>query len=433
MLEGRRGKLSRNDPTKGKQNGCKVLYVVGYYRTFTGSQRSLSLLVEHLPVEVQATVMLTGEGRATAALRARGVNTVVLPVPPRLDAYEGKVLQSTTVATRLRYAADALAYSRRVWRFLRSERPDVVHCNDSRALLLTGWAARALRIPVVWHLRGFNPLSEMRALDMVAQRLASAIIIVADAVKPERLRRGLSCITIYNGIPASGMVRSSGKMVVDRAIADAGFSPSRTKRVLIASSLTPYKGHHHLLYAIASLISRNVEPADRLVCLVLGAESSPREKRYGEYLRSLAEKLNITQNLLWIGWQDDVEPWMHGADVVAVPTVESEVLAYSDGEQEAVRCLEGFPRTILEAMRAGRASVASDVAGVREAVDDGVTGIVVPPSDPTALAGALERLLGDAERRREMESHARARADLFDISKTVTHTLDLYRLLLRAP
>lgn len=70
---------------------------------------------------------------------------------------------------------------------------------------------------------------------------------------------------------------------------------------------------------------------------------------------------------------------------------------------------EGFPRSVLEAMRAGIPAVASDVGGVREAIEDRVTGFVVPPGDPKTLADRLRRLLTDSAARARMGAAGRQR------------------------
>ncbi|HVP01395.1 MAG TPA: glycosyltransferase, partial [Solirubrobacteraceae bacterium] len=71
---------------------------------------------------------------------------------------------------------------------------------------------------------------------------------------------------------------------------------------------------------------------------------------------------------------------------------------------------EGLSITVLEAMAAGRPVVASDVGGTRESVADGVTGVLVPPGRPDALAAALDALLRDPRRRAALGAAARARA-----------------------
>ena len=91
---------------------------------------------------------------------------------------------------------------------------------------------------------------------------------------------------------------------------------------------------------------------------------------------------------------------------------------------------EGIPKILLEAAAAGRPAVATDVPGSRDVVVDGETGFLVPLHDPTALADAIGRLVGDADLRRRMGAAARARAEAhFDEREAVERTLGLYERL----
>ena len=93
------------------------------------------------------------------------------------------------------------------------------------------------------------------------------------------------------------------------------------------------------------------------------------------------------------------------SEVVAVPSV-----AAASGDQD------GLPVALLEAMAAGCAVVGSRIAGIDAAVVDGESGVLVPPGDPAALAGALADLLADPDRRAKLGFAARARADDFSVA-----------------
>ena len=89
---------------------------------------------------------------------------------------------------------------------------------------------------------------------------------------------------------------------------------------------------------------------------------------------------------------------------------------------------EPFSRVLLEAMRMGRAVVATDVGGTPEAVEHGVTGLLVPKENPGALAKAISELLLDPRRREQMGASARQRAaEFFDEERLVTALLEVYR------
>lgn len=93
---------------------------------------------------------------------------------------------------------------------------------------------------------------------------------------------------------------------------------------------------------------------------------------------------------------------------------------------------EGLPVSIMEAMLAGVAVVATDVGSVREVVEDGVTGLVVPPEDPTAVAAAIVELRDDPQQRRAMGAAGRRVAeDRFTIEATVREYCSLFEQILR--
>jgi glycosyltransferase involved in cell wall biosynthesis len=103
-----------------------------------------------------------------------------------------------------------------------------------------------------------------------------------------------------------------------------------------------------------------------------------------------------------------------------------ELLATSDVFVLSSRS-EGGPISVLEAMAAGLPVVASDVGGVREQVDEGVSGLLVPAGDPAALAAALERVLGDPQLRRDLGAAGRGLVrERFDLARQQRLHLELY-------
>jgi glycosyltransferase involved in cell wall biosynthesis len=111
-------------------------------------------------------------------------------------------------------------------------------------------------------------------------------------------------------------------------------------------------------------------------------------------LRRLSEGFGIAQRVTFAGEHADVRPWLAAMDV------------YAQTSRTA-----GISNSILEAMAAALPVVATAVGGTPEVVVDGETGILVPGQDAAALAGALERLLGDAGARRAYGSAGRARVE----------------------
>jgi phosphatidylinositol alpha-1,6-mannosyltransferase len=132
-----------------------------------------------------------------------------------------------------------------------------------------------------------------------------------------------------------------------------------------------------------------------------------------------AEALRLVDHLYWAGWvpSADVSSWMAAADALIVPSRES-----ASGWKEA----QGL--VAVEAMLAGVPVVASRLGGLPDMVEDGVTGRLVPPNDPVALARALADLLRDPTERARLASRARAKAlAIFSPAAVTAATEALYR------
>ncbi|MCG0062364.1 glycosyl transferase [Streptomyces sp. FBKL.4005] len=126
---------------------------------------------------------------------------------------------------------------------------------------------------------------------------------------------------------------------------------------------------------------------------------------YRERCEALAAELGHADAVTFEGRVEDIKDAYAAGNVVMLSSIS-----------------EGFPFTLIEAMSCGRATVSTDVGGVREAVGD--TGLVVPPRDPARMAAAALELLGDAERRRAMGEAARLRViEQF----TLRQTIDTFR------
>lgn len=165
-------------------------------------------------------------------------------------------------------------------------------------------------------------------------------------------------------------------------------------RVLCIGSVGYQKGHDLLVDAAEQT------PEPRWRATVLGDGGA----------REALERRAATRGIVnFPGWSDDVDGELAGADIVCMPSR-----------------WESAGYAALEAMAAGRPVVASDVDGLREIVVDGVTGLLVPPGDVAALAGALDRLSGDVALRVAQGRAGRARAAEFTIDRMVDETLAIY-------
>ncbi len=263
-------------------------------------------------------------------------------------------------------------------------RPDVVHFEWITAAIdhLPLWSV--WNVPVVVSCRGTQvnvralaePELAMRMRDVFAR--ATAVHCVSRAIRDVAVPLGLE--------PAKAVVIPPA---VDPSVFSPASAPRRPDgvfRIAAIGSWTWPKGHEYMLLAIRGLLDRGI----RAKVVIVG--TGPDHQR-----------LRFTINDL--GLDDHVE--LVGAlapkDVVAtLRTCDALVLASVS---------EGISNAVLEAMACGLPVVTTDCGGMREVVDDGVEGYVVPVRDPHAMTGALERLAAEPRARAEMGNAGRRRIE----------------------
>jgi glycosyltransferase involved in cell wall biosynthesis len=196
------------------------------------------------------------------------------------------------------------------------------------------------------------------------------LVANAQAVAADTLRDGVIAAerisVIRNGLPESAFEPMHPASVV---------TPHPV--VLCVANLFSYKGHRHLLDAIARLQARGTPCT--LVLVGEGPERSALERQ--------GEQLGI--DVRFLGFRTDVGPLLARADVVALSSLQ-----------------EGMSNAVMEAMAAGRPVVATDVGGTGELLHG--RGILVPPADPEALADGISRVVSDTALATELGRNARA-------------------------
>lgn len=207
---------------------------------------------------------------------------------------------------------------------------------------------------------------ELRALGAAAERIR----VIANAIDADAIRAA-GQKPLPEGFPAEGPV------------------------VACVARLETVKGVEHLVRAMADV------PRVTLALAGVGSLEAP--------LRSLAAALGLGDRVRFLGWVPDAVPVLRAATVVALPSL-----------------AEGLPLVALEAMALGRPVVATAVGGTPEAVEDGVTGRLVPPADPAALAAALRALLDDPAKAAALGAAGRRRVDeRFGIARMGAAYVDL--------
>lgn len=185
--------------------------------------------------------------------------------------------------------------------------------------------------------------------------------------------------------------------------------------VLFVGRLQPLKAPDVLIDAVAALVRRRPELKDRLRLIIIGSPSGP-QSTWADALPEAIRDHGLSEQIIVRPHspRQELFRWYCVADVVGVPSYN-----------------ESFGLVALEAQACGRPVVATDVGGLRHAVQDDETGLLVAGHDPERWADALEQLLDDPVRRRTLGRNGALHAARFSWDNTTAASLAAYDQALR--
>lgn len=333
----------------------------------------------------QVMVFLGGEGPVTDAYHEAGIPYQTLrhlarPVSPRADFSAFWELRSA----------------------FRRYRPTLVSTHTSKAGFLGRLCAWSLGVPAVYtphcwsFVEGFPGARLYLWAERFARPFGQRIIMVSEAERAEGLKQWVGSsdhlVTVHNGMPD---VPASWR-------ANPGLSPPH---LVMIGRCERQKDHFTLLRALAQL--RDLPWS--LGCIGDGPLRSQIEAE--------VRQLNLSDRVSLLGYRDDVAEHLSRAQVFALITN-----------------WESFPRSIIEAMRAGLPVVASAVGGTAEAVDDGRTGFIVQRGDVSGLAARLRAVVADPKLRVKFGLAARRRYEAgFTLDHMVANTIKVWETVLGRP
>jgi glycosyltransferase involved in cell wall biosynthesis len=302
---------------------------------------------------------------------------------------------------RRRHKVDPAAWMR-FERFLRRERVDVLHTHKFGSNLWGALVAGMARVPVVvahehtWSYQG-QPLRRFLDREVIARR-ADRFLAVSRADR-RRMTEVEGIDAARTGFIPIGIHPSTLSAGARDVRAELGLRPDAPV-IGSVGILRPQKANEVLIRAVALLAAKR--PDVRLLLVGDGPARASLERLVGE--------LDLRENVKLLGMRSDVPEILRALDVAACS---------SD--------FEGSPLAVMEYMDMGLPIAATAVGGIPDLIESGVHGLLVPPRDPGALAGALEELLGDRARARAMGECAseRRRAE-FDLGVVIARIEALY-------
>ena len=303
---------------------------------------------------------------------------------------------------------------RRLVRFIKDHDINVVHthCFYTNIFGMAGAAMARVgaRITSKGETDGFRTSMQKRA-ERGSFRLAHRVIANCQVVRNQLIREGVNPAKIaqhYNGLDLERMkVREGLQREEALAMFDLPQEPSRRFVSIVANLHYPVKDHPMFLRAAAQVRAAVPDAA-----FIIAGEGHLMPS-----LRELAAQLGIRDDVFFIGRCENVPALLFASEVGVLSSK-----------------AEGFANAILEYMAAGLPVVATDVGGVREAVEDGGTGYVVPAGDDKKMAERIIELLSDSTRADAMGERGKVIVEeKFSCEHHLNNTLELYDELLASP
>ena len=367
----------------------KILYVSPNSLLGGGEIHQMTLITGIDANAYEVEVVVAADGPYAEELRARGINTSVVPL--------------SCVRVRSRRFPTPLSLAR-LCRHVIAAKPDLIHSSSLPADHHTALVAARARVPVVHDVQTIM----YRALlfDRWRARHSTALVCVSNAIRESVQRVGISAPiieVIYNGVDPD-LHKNVDALKIRRELNLSGCDI-----IGIASRLAPEKGHEYFLQAAALL--KDKFPSCRFL-IVGGPMYAPAG--YETHLKQVALTLGLENRVIFTGFRKDVLDAMAAMDVLVCAADE-----------------EALGRVVLEAMALGKPVVATRAGGPPEIVDDGVTGLLVPPRDAESLAAALSTCLSDLDgaRRMGLQGQQKVQAQ-FATQQTVEKLQNLYERIL---
>jgi glycosyltransferase involved in cell wall biosynthesis len=331
------------------------------------------------------------------ALRAHGYDNMTI-CPPHSALYQ-RTREAGLPAhgLRMHHEIDLLA-AWKLGRYLQRQQVDILHMHAPHAhtigLLACALAPRVRQ--VVSRRVDFAPIRNLFSRWKYG-RPQVRYLTVSNAVRQVMLSSGIpdaQVQTVHSGIDL--------KRCDDVRAASPLFSPG-TRVIGTVGHLAGHKGHRYLLDAVHLILQE--EPS---LGLVIAGTGELREE-----LEAQVEALGMTQQVCFAGFRHDILSLIRGFEIFVFPSN-----------------LEGLGTSVLDAMALGKPVVATQAGGIPEMVQDGVTGLLVPPRDPQALAQAILQLLRQpALATRFGEAGARRVKQHFTAERMALQTMQVYHQL----
>lgn len=293
-------------------------------------------------------------------------------------------------------------------RVLRDLKPDIVHAHDPHGVAMAAMALSTMKAasrPLLVSARRVDFHLRSNAFSRWKYKQVDLMICSSDAIRAMAIQDGMPAdrtVTVHEGIDVERIAAMPAADVHKEL-----WLPPNAPLVGNIAALVPHKGQRYLIEAAP----RVVRAIPETVFLIFG------EGQLRHPLQQQIKSLGLEHYVRLVGFRPDVLSLLKGLDIFVMSSV-----------------TEGLGTSILDAMAASRPVVGTTAGGIPEAVEHGVTGLVVPPQHPTEMADAILSLLKDPDLRARMGAAGLARArNHFTADRMVDETLAAYETVVGRP
>lgn len=352
-----------------------VLYITAQGNFLGGGEVSLLNLLKYLNrARFTPFVVFPSEGSLFLAARRMNIKTEVIALKPLKRLHLFSFIRGVV----------------KLFCFVKKEKIDLIHSNAaaSRESICSAVVAKLAGIPFIYHAR---VLESSKGIEKLLTRYSTIIIAISEKVKQKFsfVEDKNKLIKICNAVDLDEFNPEikRGEKVKEE------FQIGRDEKIVgTVGRLYPLKGIDVFLKAVSKIERKSA----KIKFLIVGEDSS--SGAYRKILEKQAEEMGVKRDVIFAGFRADIPELLSAMDVFVLPSLED---------------YEAFGRVVIEAMAMAKPVVATRSGGVPEIVEEGVTGILVPPGDAEALAEAIVTLLLDENRAKQMGLEGRRKIKRF--------------------
>ena len=304
----------------------------------------------------------------------------------------------------LRNSVDVFS-ARKLAKFAVEKNVEIIHAHIARDYPMAALASRLSKIPLVLTRHLLFPLSPIHRLTLKqAAKIIAVSKGVAECLSSNKIVAAEKITLIYNGVDTN-VFEQAAKDAEKRAKTRRKIAPDARFLIGTIGELREHKGQEDFIRAAAIIFPKykNVK------FLIVGADNS-EDRSYQTYLENLSAELNLKNQIIFTGWQENMP----------------EIFAALDVFVSAARS-EPFGLVIAEAMAGAKAIVATETNGAKELLEDNRTGKLVPVKQPLRLAEAIGEFLKDENLRQNYGANAQKEAmKKFGLERMITETEKIY-------